>query len=127
MTAVAHWWWHLLTGDDSCLLLVVTLGADEIKADGSLAKVRKYKVVKTPRSVYKTVPDCEPCRPLQRSPSEFAFCRPDLPETRGFFPASNLSLICLCLGVLRHCALQTAVSCSMRYSGHQHHFLQALV
>lgn len=41
---------------------------NEIKADGSLAKVRKSKVVKTPRSVYKTVPGCEPCRPLQRSP-----------------------------------------------------------
>ena len=42
--------------------------ADEIKADNSLARVRKWKVVKTPRSVYKTVPDCEPCRPPQRSP-----------------------------------------------------------
>ena len=42
--------------------------ADEIKADGSLAKMRKFKVVKTPRSVYKTIPGCEPCRPLQRSP-----------------------------------------------------------
>lgn len=33
-----------------------------------MAKVRKWKVVKTPRSVYKTTPDCEPCRPFQRSP-----------------------------------------------------------
>ena len=33
-----------------------------------MAQVRKWKVVKTPRSVYKTVPDCEPCRPAQRSP-----------------------------------------------------------
>ncbi|CAO2824633.1 unnamed protein product [Amaranthus hypochondriacus] len=43
---------------------------DEIAADGSKAKILKYHVVKTPRSVYKTVPDCEPCRPLQRSPIE---------------------------------------------------------
>ena len=49
------------------------VSADEIKADGSLAKVRKSKVVKTPRSVYKTVPGCEPCRPLQRSPSKPSF------------------------------------------------------
>ncbi|XP_047054739.1 15-cis-phytoene desaturase, chloroplastic/chromoplastic-like [Lolium rigidum] len=43
---------------------------DEIAADQSKAKNRKYHVVKTPRSVYKTIPDCEPCRPLQRSPIE---------------------------------------------------------
>ena len=35
-----------------------------------MAKLRKWKVVKTPRSVYKTTPNCEPNRPLQRSPSE---------------------------------------------------------
>lgn len=34
----------------------------EIAADGSKAQIRKYKVVKTPLSVYKTVPECEPCR-----------------------------------------------------------------
>ena len=34
----------------------------EIAADGSKAKILKYKVVKTPLSVYKTVPNCEPCR-----------------------------------------------------------------
>ncbi|KAF8412045.1 hypothetical protein HHK36_004605 [Tetracentron sinense] len=43
---------------------------DEIAADQSKAKILKYHVVKTPRSVYKTVPNCEPCRPLQRSPVE---------------------------------------------------------
>ncbi|PIA50460.1 hypothetical protein AQUCO_01300890v1 [Aquilegia coerulea] len=43
---------------------------DEIAADQSKAKILKYHVVKTPRSVYKTVPNCEPCRPLQRSPLE---------------------------------------------------------
>lgn len=43
---------------------------DEIAADQSKAKILKCHVVKTPRSVYKTVPNCEPCRPLQRSPIE---------------------------------------------------------
>ncbi len=32
------------------------------------AKLRKYKVVKTPRSVYKTVPGCQQLRPDQRTP-----------------------------------------------------------
>lgn len=40
----------------------------EIKADQSLAKIRKYKVVKTPLSVYKSVAGCEAYRPLQRTP-----------------------------------------------------------
>lgn len=40
----------------------------EIAADGSKAKLLKSIVVKTPLSVYKTVPGCEPARPLQRSP-----------------------------------------------------------
>ncbi|KAF6170262.1 hypothetical protein GIB67_013237 [Kingdonia uniflora] len=43
---------------------------DEIAADQSKAKILKYHIVKTPRSVYKIVPNCEPCRPLQRSPIE---------------------------------------------------------
>ncbi|KAJ0043463.1 hypothetical protein Pint_17799 [Pistacia integerrima] len=38
---------------------------DEISVDQSKAKIVKYHVVKTPRSVYKTLPNCEPCRPLQ--------------------------------------------------------------
>lgn len=40
----------------------------EIAADGSKAKVRKSIVVKTPLSVYKTVPGCDAIRPMQRSP-----------------------------------------------------------
>ncbi|KAA8494342.1 15-cis-phytoene desaturase [Porphyridium purpureum] len=32
------------------------------------ANVRKYKVVQTPRSVYKTTKNLEPCRPSQKSP-----------------------------------------------------------
>lgn len=40
----------------------------EIAADQSKAKIRKYKVVKTPLSVYKTVPGCEAARPSQKTP-----------------------------------------------------------
>ncbi|CAH1422935.1 unnamed protein product [Lactuca virosa] len=53
---------------DATMSELSRLFPDEIAADQSKAKILKYKVVKTPRSVYKTVPDCEPCRPLQRSP-----------------------------------------------------------
>ncbi|CAM6085787.1 unnamed protein product [Calypogeia fissa] len=53
---------------DATMKELAQLFPDEIAADGSEAKILKYHVVKTPRSVYKTVPDCEPCRPTQRSP-----------------------------------------------------------
>lgn len=53
---------------DATMQELAKLFPDEIAADQSKAKILKYHVVKTPRSVYKTVPDCEPCRPLQRSP-----------------------------------------------------------
>jgi 15-cis-phytoene desaturase len=55
---------------DATMMELAKLFPDEISADHSKAKILKYHVVKTPRSVYKTVPDCEPCRPLQRSPVE---------------------------------------------------------
>ena len=48
---------------------------DEIAADQSLAKIRKYKVVKTPRSVYRATTGREAYRPLQRTPiSNFYLC-----------------------------------------------------
>jgi 15-cis-phytoene desaturase len=53
---------------DATMGELAKLFPDEIAADGSKAKILKYHVVKTPRSVYETVPDCEPCRPLQKSP-----------------------------------------------------------
>ncbi|KAM7279587.1 hypothetical protein ACFE04_006721 [Oxalis oulophora] len=53
---------------DATMNELAKLFPDEISADQSKAKILKYHVVKTPRSVYKTIPDCEPCRPLQRSP-----------------------------------------------------------
>lgn len=55
---------------DATMKELEKLFPDEIAADQSKAKILKYHVVKTPRSVYKTVPNCEPCRPLQRSPIE---------------------------------------------------------
>ncbi|KAK2969984.1 hypothetical protein RJ640_008324 [Escallonia rubra] len=55
---------------DATMNELARLFPDEISADQSKAKILKYHVVKTPRSVYKTVPGCEPCRPLQRSPLE---------------------------------------------------------
>ncbi|KAI9114972.1 hypothetical protein K1719_013985 [Acacia pycnantha] len=50
--------------------ILTKLFPDEISADQSKAKIAKYHVVKTPRSVYKTVPNCEPCRLVQISPIE---------------------------------------------------------
>ena len=41
---------------------------DEIRADGSLAKVEKFTLVKTATSVYETLPGCEAMRPTQVSP-----------------------------------------------------------
>ncbi|XP_015887115.3 15-cis-phytoene desaturase, chloroplastic/chromoplastic [Ziziphus jujuba] len=58
---------------DATMKELAKLFPDEISTDQSKAKILKYHVVKTPRSVYKTVPDCEPCRPLQKSPVE-GFC-----------------------------------------------------
>lgn len=40
----------------------------EVRADQSMAKIRKYKVVKTPRSVYISTAGREAFRPTQRSP-----------------------------------------------------------
>lgn len=55
---------------DATMNELAKLFPDEIAADQSKAKILKYHVVKTPRSVYKTVPGTEPCRPLQKSPIE---------------------------------------------------------
>lgn len=53
---------------DATMKELAKLFPDEIAADQSKAKILKYHVVKTPRSVYKTVPNCDLCRPSQRSP-----------------------------------------------------------
>ena len=41
---------------------------EEIRADGSMAKVEKFTCVKTATSVYETLPGCEAMRPTQVSP-----------------------------------------------------------
>ena len=41
---------------------------EEIDVDQTLAKVEKYSLVKTPTSVYETLPGCEAMRPTQASP-----------------------------------------------------------
>lgn len=48
---------------------------DEIKADGSLAKILKYKVIKTPESVYEAIVGREDYRPTQKTPIDnFYLC-----------------------------------------------------
>jgi 15-cis-phytoene desaturase len=54
----------------------------EIAADQSKAKIRKYKVVKTPLSVYKTVPGCEAARPSQRTPIKNFYLAGDYTKQR---------------------------------------------
>jgi len=55
---------------------------DEIASDQSKAKILKYKVVKTPLSVYKTVPGCESCRPTQRTPLKNFYLAGDYTKQR---------------------------------------------
>jgi 15-cis-phytoene desaturase len=48
---------------------------DEVKADQSLAKILKYKVVKTPQSVYEATAGREAYRPTQQTPIDnFYLC-----------------------------------------------------
>ncbi|BDA45733.1 15-cis-phytoene desaturase, chloroplastic/chromoplastic [Coccomyxa sp. Obi] len=54
----------------------------EIAADQSKARIRKYKVIKTPLSVYKTVPGCELLRPSQRSPISNFYMAGDFTKQR---------------------------------------------
>ncbi|OEL32049.1 Phytoene dehydrogenase, chloroplastic/chromoplastic, partial [Dichanthelium oligosanthes] len=49
---------------------------DEIAADQSKGKILKNRVMKIPRLLCKTVPNCEPSQPLQRSLVE-GFYLPD--------------------------------------------------
>lgn len=55
---------------------------NEITADQSKAKILKYKVVKTPLSVYKTVPGCEACRPTQKTPIQNFYLSGDYTKQR---------------------------------------------
>jgi len=49
----------------------------EIRADGSMAKVVKFTCVRTPTSVYETLPGMEDARPTQQSPISNFFCAGD--------------------------------------------------
>ena len=55
---------------------------EEIKADGSLAKVRKFTCVRTPTSVYETLPGCEQMRPTQKSPISNFYMAGDFSKQR---------------------------------------------
>lgn len=50
------------------LIELERLFPEEIRSDGSLAKVVKFTCVRTPTSVYETLPGCEEARPTQASP-----------------------------------------------------------
>jgi 15-cis-phytoene desaturase len=55
---------------------------EEIRADGSLAKVAKFTCVRTPTSVYETLPGCEEHRPTQKSPISNFFCAGDFSKQK---------------------------------------------
>jgi 15-cis-phytoene desaturase len=55
---------------------------EEIAADQSLAKVTKFSCVRTPTSVYETLPGCEQHRPSQKSPISNFFMAGDFSKQR---------------------------------------------
>lgn len=73
---------YMTKSDDEILSAVMEelelLFPEEIKADGSsLAQVTKFTVVRTPTSVYESIPGMEAARPDQVSPIENFFCAGD--------------------------------------------------
>ena len=55
---------------------------EEIRADQSLAKVTKFTCVRTPTSVYETLPGCEEHRPKQASPISNFFVSGDFSKQK---------------------------------------------
>jgi 15-cis-phytoene desaturase len=55
---------------------------EEIRADGSFAKVTKFTCVRTPTSVYETLPGCEQHRPTQKSPISNFFVAGDFSKQK---------------------------------------------
>ena len=55
---------------------------EEIRADGSMAKVVKFTCVRTPTSVYETLPGCEASRPTQNSPISNFFVAGDFSKQK---------------------------------------------
>jgi 15-cis-phytoene desaturase len=80
----------------------------EIRADGSLAKVTKFTCVRTPTSVYETLPGCEELRPLQASPIPNFFMAGDfakqkyLASMEGAILSGQLAAKVVAEAVLRH-------------------------
>lgn len=77
---------YMTKTDDEVLQVVMEelerLFPQEIKADGSLAKVTKFTIVRTPTSVYETFPGTEEARPTQVSPIPNFFCAGDFSKQR---------------------------------------------
>lgn len=55
---------------------------EEIRADQSMAKVAKFTLVRTPTSVYETLPGTEEARPTQKSPIENFYCAGDFSKQK---------------------------------------------
>jgi 15-cis-phytoene desaturase len=55
---------------------------EDVAADGSLAKVKKFTCVRTATSVYETLPGCEAARPSQKSPIPNFFMAGDFSKQR---------------------------------------------
>ena len=72
---------HMRKSNDEILQLTLhelaRLFPEEIAADQSLAVVTKFTCVRTPTSVYTTVPGMEAARPTQRSPVANFYCAGD--------------------------------------------------
>lgn len=77
---------YMTKTDDEILLATLNelerLFPDEIRSDGSLAKVIKFTCVRTPTSVYETLPGCEVHRPTQKSPISNFFCAGDFSKQK---------------------------------------------
>ena len=58
---------------DATMKELAVLFPKEIAVDGSLAKLRKFKVIKTPRSVYESVAGSGAMRPTQKTPIKNVF------------------------------------------------------
>jgi 15-cis-phytoene desaturase len=77
---------YIKLDDEEVLRVVLSelerLFPQDIAADGSLAQVTKFTVVRTPTSVYETTPGTEDARPTQSSPISNFFCAGDFSKQR---------------------------------------------
>lgn len=76
----------LTKSDEEILQATLTelerLFPQEIRADQSIARVTKFTCVRTPTSVYETLPGCEQYRPSQKSPISNFFMAGDFSKQR---------------------------------------------